>query len=47
MAAMLLSSVALINSNAIEMAFAQSISNANTSDVTIDNQRYPLKYNIT
>lgn len=46
-AAMLLSSVALINSNAIEMVFAQSISNTNTSDVTIDNQRYPLKYNIT
>jgi hypothetical protein len=45
--AMLLSSVAIINSNIIEISFAQTISNANTSNVTIDNQRYPLKYNIT
>ncbi|HYX56287.1 MAG TPA: hypothetical protein VE818_09020, partial [Nitrososphaeraceae archaeon] len=46
-AAVLLSTVAIINSNAIEIAFAQTISDANTFDLTIDNQRYPLKYNIT
>jgi hypothetical protein len=46
-AAVLLSTFAIINSNAIEIAFAQTISDANTSDLTIDNQRYPLKYNIT
>ena len=46
-AAVLLSTVAIIDSNAIEIAFAQTISDANTFDLTIDNQRYPLKYNIT
>jgi hypothetical protein len=46
--AMLLSSAAIINSNAIEIAFAQTFSSANnTFDLTIDNQKYPLKYNIT
>jgi hypothetical protein len=46
--AMLLTSIAIINSNAIEIAFAQTISDANnTFDLTIDNQTYPLKYNIT
>ena len=45
--AILLSSVAIVNSYAIEIAFAQTIPDANTFDLTIDNQKYPLKYNIT
>jgi len=45
--AILLSSVAIINSYAIETTFAQTISDANTFDLTIDNQKYPLKYNTT
>ncbi len=47
MVAMLLSSVVLINSHAIEIAFAQTSSGANTINLTVDNQTYPLKYNIT
>src|ERR671921_652485 len=45
--AMLLSSFAIINSNIIVIAFAQNISDANTFDLTIDDQTYPLMYNIT
>src|SRR5919106_5668952 len=45
--AMLLSSFAIINSNIIVIAFAQNISDANTFDLTIDDQKYPLMYNIT
>ena len=45
--AILLSSVAIINSYTIETTFAQTISDANTFDVTINNQKYPLKYNTT
>ncbi len=47
MVAMLLSSVVIINSHTIEIAFAQTNSNANTINLTLDNQTYPLKYNIT
>ena len=42
-----MSSVAIINSYTIETTFAQTISDANTFDVTINNQKYPLKYNTT
>jgi hypothetical protein len=45
--AMLLSSFAIINSNSIGIAFAQNISGVNTFDLTIDDQTYPLTYNIT
>src|ERR671919_464260 len=45
--AMLLSSFAIINSNSIEIAFAQNISGVNTFNLTIDDQKYPLMYNIT
>jgi hypothetical protein len=45
--AMLLSSFVIINSNIIVIAFAQNISDANTFDLTIDDQTYPLMYNIT
>src|SRR5215211_873194 len=45
--AMLLSLFAIINSNMIGIAFAQNISDANTFDLTIDDQTYPLMYNIT
>jgi hypothetical protein len=45
--AMLLSSFAVINSNSIGIAFAQNISGVNTFDLTIDDQKYPLTYNIT
>jgi predicted secreted protein with PEFG-CTERM motif len=45
--AMLLLSFAIFNSNLIGIAFAQNISDANTFDLTIDDQKYPLMYNIT
>ena len=45
--AMLLLSVAIFNSNLIGIALAQNISDANTFDLTIDDQKYPLMYNIT
>ena len=45
--AMLLSSFVIINSNIIVIAFAQNNSDANTFDLTIDDQTYPLMYNIT
>ena len=45
--AMLLLSFAIFNSNSIGIAFAQNISDANTFDLTIDDQKYPLMYNIT
>src|SRR5215212_4453502 len=45
--AMLLSLFAIINSNMIGIAFAQNISDANTFNLTIDDQTYPLMYNIT
>jgi hypothetical protein len=45
--AMLLSSFAIINSNSIGIAFAQNTSGVNTFDLTIDDQTYPLMYNIT
>src|SRR5919107_4518857 len=44
---MLLSSFAIINSNIIVIAFAQNTPDANTFDLTIDDQTYPLMYNIT
>jgi hypothetical protein len=45
--AILLSLLAIINSNTIEVASAQTVSDANTFDVRIENQTYPLMYNIT
>jgi hypothetical protein len=45
--AMLLLSFAIFNSNLMGIAFAQNISDANTFDLTIDDQTYPLMYNIT
>ncbi|MDQ3984520.1 MAG: hypothetical protein M3222_05145, partial [Thermoproteota archaeon] len=45
--AMLLLSFAIFNSNLIGVVFAQNISDANTFDLTIDDQTYPLMYNIT
>ena len=44
---MILLSVTIISSIAIAMASAESIMGSKTFDLRIDNQKYPLRYNIT